>query len=282
MKFSAFEVNNIDHLLRDAAEGELRLMIAAQVFEPVEHESVVQAVVDRIETMIVDGVLKGGARLPSEREMSDAFRVSRPKLREALQILESRNLLTIRHGDGTYIAELTGRAMSPAMLALYARHGEAFHDYLEYRREQEAFATRLAAQRATTADRERLEAVREDLEAAWKADDREAEWEADARLHSAVVDASHNTTLIHMMASVFDLTRRGIFYNRDLLRSIDGTGRKLLDQHLEIIDAIQAGDPQRGERAARAHLDFVEQSIHLGRELQRREQRARMRLNSEG
>ena len=84
------------------------------------------------------------------------------------------------------------------------------------------------------------------------------------------------------MASVFDLTRRGIFYNRDLLRSIDGTGRKLLDQHLEIIDAIQAGDPQRSERAARDHLDFVEQSIHLGREQQRREQRARMRLNSEG
>ncbi|GGF81070.1 GntR family transcriptional regulator [Paracoccus acridae] len=257
-------------------------MIAAKVFEPVEHESVVQAVVDRIETMIVDGILKGGARLPSEREMSDAFQVSRPKLREALQVLESRNLVTIRHGDGTYIAELTGRAMSPAMLALYARHGEAFHDYLEYRREQEAFSARLAAQRATPADKERLAAIRDDLQIAWKADDREGEREADARLHSAVVDASHNTTLIHMMASVFDLTRRGIFYNRDLLRSIDGTGRKLLDQHLEIIDAIQAGDPQRSEKAARDHLDFVEQSIHLGREQQRREQRARMRLNSEG
>jgi GntR family transcriptional repressor for pyruvate dehydrogenase complex len=63
------------------------------------------------------------------------------------------------------------------------------------------------------------------------------------------------------------------------LRSIDSTGRKLLDQHLEIIDAIQASDSNRGERAARAQLDFVEQSIHLSRELQRRERRARMRLN---
>lgn len=255
-------------------------MIAVDVFEPIDHESVVQMVVDKIETMIVDGVLKGGARLPSEREMADAFHVSRPKLREALQILESRNLVTVRHGDGTYIAELTGRAMSPAMLALYARHGEAFHDYLEYRREQEAFATRLAAQRATAADKERLAAIRDELRAAWNAQDREAEQEADFRLHSAVVDASHNTTLIHMMASVFDLTRRGIFYNRDLLRSIDGTGRKLLDQHLEIIAAIEAGDAALADNAARDHLDFVEQSIRLGRELQRRERRARMRLNS--
>uniref|UniRef100_UPI002355D0BE FadR/GntR family transcriptional regulator n=1 Tax=Paracoccus sphaerophysae TaxID=690417 RepID=UPI002355D0BE len=116
--------------------------------------------------------------------------------------------------------------------------------------------------------------------AAWEADDREAEQEADFRLHSAIVDASHNTTLIHMMASVFDLTRRGIFYNRDLLRSIDGTGRKLLDQHLAIIAAIEAGDAALADNAARDHLDFVEQSIRLGRELQRRERRARMRLNS--
>ena len=115
---------------------------------------------------------------------------------------------------------------------------------------------------------------------AWDAQDREAEQEADFRLHSAVVDASHNTTLIHMMASVFDLTRRGIFYNRDLLRSIDGTGRKLLDQHLGIIAAIEAGDAALADKAARDHLDFVEQSIRLGRELQRRERRARMRLNS--
>ena len=235
---------------------------------------------DKIERMIFVGVLKGGARLPSEREMADAFHVPRPKLREALQVLESRNLVTVRHGDGTYIAELTGRAMSPAMLALYARHGEAFHDYLEYRREQEAFATRLAAQRATAADKERLAAIRDELRAAWDAQDREAEQEADFRLHSAVVDASHNTTLIHMMASVFDLTRRGIFYNRDLLRSIDGTGRKLQHQHLEIIAAIEAGDAALADKAARDHLDFVEQSIRLGRELQRRERRARMRLNS--
>lgn len=255
-------------------------MIAAQVFEPIDHESVVEAVVSRIETMIVDGVLKDGTRLPSEREMAQAFGVSRPKLREALQVLEGRNLVSVRHGDGTYVAELTGRAMSPAMLALYARHGEAFYDYLEYRREQEGFAARLAAQRATAADKERLASIRDELQAAWAAGDADAEQEGDFRLHGAVVDASHNTTLIHMMASVFDLTRRGIFYNRDLLRSIDGTGRKLLDQHLEIIGAIEAGDAARAETAARAHLDFVEQSIRLGQELQRRERRARMRLNS--
>jgi len=206
--------------------------------------------------------------------------VSRPKLREALQVLEGRNLVTVRHGDGTYIAELTGRAMSPAMLALYARHGEAFHDYLEYRREQEGFAARLAAGRATQTDRDRLARIGADLERAWAEDDADASREADFALHGAVVDASHNTTLIHMMASVYDLTRRGIFYNRDLLRSIDGSGRMLLDQHLAIVAAIDAGDAAQAEAAARAHIDFVEESVRAGRERQRREQRARLRMKS--
>lgn len=255
-------------------------MIATEVFEPIDHESVVEAVVGQIESMIVDGVLKDGARLPSERELAEALGVSRPKLREALQVLEDRDLVTVRHGDGTYIAELTGRAMSPAMLALYARHGEAFFDYLEYRREQEAFATRLAAERATRTDRERLAQIREELERSWAEEDADASLDADFRLHSAVADASHNTTLIHMMASVYDLTRRGIFYNRDLLKSMDGAGRKLLDQHLEIIDSILAADPGRGERAARAHIDFVEESVRMGLEQQRREQRAQQRMKS--
>ncbi|SEO43892.1 transcriptional regulator, GntR family [Paracoccus alcaliphilus] len=255
-------------------------MIAKEVFEPIDHASIVDVVVGKVETMIVDGILKEGVRLPSERELAEAFGVSRPKLREALQILEDRNLVTVRHGDGTFVAELTGRAMSPAMLSLYARHGDALYDYLEYRREQEGFASRLAAQRATQADKFRLAAVRADLEQSWESEDPDAAREADFRLHVAVVDASHNTTLIHMMASVYDLTRKGIFYNRDLLRTMDNSGRDLLEQHLEIIDAIIAGDAERAEKAARNHIDFVEHSLRLGQELQRRERRAAMRMNS--
>lgn len=240
-------------------------------FEPIGHESIAAAIVDQIETMIVEGVLKEGRKLPSERELAEALGVSRPKLREALQVLESRGLVTVRHGEGSFIASLTGRAMSPALLALYARHGEAFYDYLEYRREQEAFASRLAAERATNSDRERLLEIVEVLKETWENDDPEGSQEADFRLHAAVVDASQNTTLIHMMGSVYDLTRQGVFYNRRYLRSMDGTGKALLDQHIEIADAIIAGDPQRADKVARDHMNFVEESFRKGQAQSRRE-----------
>ena len=240
-------------------------------FEPVGHDSIADAVVEQIESLIVDGVLREGRKLPAERELSEIMKVSRPKIREALQTLETRGLITVRHGEGSFVAPLTGRAMSPALLSLYARHGDAFYDYLEYRREQEAFAARLAASRATSADCDRLRSILEDMQKAWSDDDHEASRDADFRLHAAVVDASQNTMLIHMMASIYDLTRQGVFYNRDFLRSMDGSGKHLLDQHVELANAILDGDPERAERAARDHMDFVERSFRTGLEQQRRE-----------
>lgn len=246
-------------------------------FEPVGHESVADAAVDQIESMIVDGILKEGRKLPSERELAEAMGISRPKLREALQVLEARGLINVRHGEGSFVATLTGNAMSPALLSLYARHGTAFYDYLEYRREQEAFACRLAAMRATKPDKERLNEILRRMIHAWEEGDLESGKEADFNLHVAVVDASQNTTLIHMMASVYDLTRQGVFYNRDFLRTLDGVGKKLLDQHIEIVEAICSGDPDRAEKAARSHMDFVEASFRQTRAQQEREARAAKR-----
>ena len=60
---------------------------------------------DRIESMILDGSLELGEKLPAERELAKKFDVSRPSLREAIQRLESKGLLTRRQGGGTYVKE---------------------------------------------------------------------------------------------------------------------------------------------------------------------------------
>ncbi|MCT4656039.1 MAG: FadR family transcriptional regulator [Cohaesibacter sp.] len=246
-------------------------------FEAIGHESVAKAVVEQIETMIMHGILKEGRKLPSERELAESMQVSRPKLREALQHMEKEGLITVKHGEGAFVAKLIGSAMSPALLNLYTRHGDAFYDYLEYRREQEGFASRLAAKRATSSDKDRLKAIMDKLQTSWETGDEDASSEADFQFHAAVVDASQNTTLIHMMASIYELTRHGLFYNREFLRSIDGSGKRLLEQHLAIGNAILEGDAEKAEEAARAHIDFVEESFRHGQEQSIRETRAQKR-----
>ncbi|NOD93360.1 FCD domain-containing protein [Ruegeria sp. HKCCD4884] len=252
-------------------------MSTKAIFEPVGHESLADAVVSQIEDLIASGILKQGRKLPSERDLAEMLRVSRPKLREALAALEERGLVTTQHGEGTFVAALTGQAMLPALLSLYERHEPAFFDYLEYRREQEGFAARLAARRATKADKERIAEILAENQRAWEENDALASREADFALHSAIVDASQNATLIHMMASIYELTKQGVFYNRSFLKSIDGSGKKLLEQHLELGQAVIDSDEERAEQAAFAHIDFVEDSFKLGIEQQRREAMAEKR-----
>lgn len=252
-------------------------MHAEKLFDPIAHESVVDLVVGQIEDMIVQGVLPEGVRLPSERELAERLDVSRPKVREALKRLADDGLLEVRHGDGTFVAALSGHAMAPALIALYARHGRAFYDYLEYRREQEGFAARQAARRASSADREEIARLLVELERAHEVDDEQASLTADIGFHAAIVAASHNALLVHMMTSIYDLTRRGVFYNRAFLRTVDGTGERLLRQHRDIAEAVMGGQADRAETAARDHLDFVEASFRIGEERGRYERQARKR-----
>ncbi|MGH1463952.1 MAG: FadR/GntR family transcriptional regulator [Cognatishimia sp.] len=230
------------------------------LFQPINQSSVVQAITDQIETLILNGILRDGARLPSERDLAERMNVSRPKVREAIKQLEQNGLIVVRHGEGNFIAQLLGTAMSDALIQLYARHTSAFHDYLEFRLEQERFAARLAAERATVHDRTILKEVIKILDQAHKDDDPVASEQADIQFHSAIVDAGHNSLLVHTMSSIYELSKQNIFYNRAMLRSIDGTGEILLQQHHEICDAIIERDPDAAADAAVRHIEFVRKS----------------------
>ena len=83
-------------------------MPKATILDPIDHDSVAEAVIAQIEGVILAGVLKSGQQLPSERELAEQS-VSRPKIRAAIQTLEERGLLIVKHGEGTFVAALTGR-----------------------------------------------------------------------------------------------------------------------------------------------------------------------------
>ncbi|MCF6304139.1 MAG: FadR family transcriptional regulator [Rhodobacteraceae bacterium] len=242
-----------------------------KVFEPIETGSVAESVVHQIEAMIVSGILREGTKLPSERALSELLNVSRPKLREALKQLEKDNLLVVKQGERSEIAPLTGAAMTPAFQELYGRHPSALFDFLEYRREQESFAAGLAAKRATNADKEIITEILAEMERSRAAKDFKAEHLADVQFHSAIVAASNNSTLIHMMASIYQLTKRGVFSNRQFLRTTKGVGQKIHEQHCDIAKHIFNGNAEAASAAARFHLDFVEQSIRTGQERATRE-----------
>ncbi|MBL1241911.1 MAG: FCD domain-containing protein [OCS116 cluster bacterium] len=232
------------------------------LFEPIDADKVADLVVDQIERHIISGILSAEQKLPAERELAEQFNISRPKLREALQVLEQRGLVEVRKSGGTFISKLIMPSMAPAMAQLYSRHREAIYDFLEYRSEQESFAAHLAAQKATSYDKNIITDIIKKMEAAHELKNPSLEAELDIKLHHSIVEAAHNSVLVHMMRSTYGLINQGVFYNREFLYKKPGTRKKLLDQHRNIAYAIIDGTPEAAAAAAEAHMQFVMTSIH--------------------
>ena len=227
------------------------------LFEPIGSDPLAERVAAQVESHILNGVLKEGAQLPGERELAGQLEVSRPKVREALRLLEDRGLIRIVAGEGAFVATLSGPAMSPALIALYTRHPAALDDHLEYRRHQEAFAARLAAERATQNDHVRLARLVDAMNEAHAGGERSRASELDSDFHMAIVEASYNRTLIHTMTALYELNRSAVFFSRMELLTSATVAAELLTQHGAIAAAIIAGDADAAARLSAEHIDYV-------------------------
>jgi len=250
-------------------------------FEKVTPEKLSTAVTRQIEKLILRGILRPGERLPAERELAEKLGVSRPSLREAVADLQKKGLLTARAGAGIYVADVLGSAFSPALIRLFAEHDEAVFDYIGFRRDLEGLAACRAARLASDTDLRVIQTVMDKMEAAHKKTNPADEARLDAEFHMAIIEASHNVIMLHMMRSMFQLLREGVFYNRQVMFRQRTTRGALLDQHRRINAAIQARDPDAAREAVDAHLAYVEKALSDQQKADRNEAIARQRFEHE-
>lgn len=250
-------------------------------FRPVETERLAQSVVRQIELLILRGLLRPGERLPPERELAERMGVSRPSLREAIAELQDRGLLTARPGAGIFVAEMLGSAFSEALVNLFSSHREALFDYIDFRRDLEGMAAERAARHGSETDLKVIGAVFAKMEAAHDKRNPADEAALDAEFHLAIIEASHNIVMLHMMRAMFDLLKAGVFYNRQQLFRNRATRDALLAQHRTIHDAIQARDAQAARAAAERHMTYVETTLTDLARAERHEEVARLRYEHE-
>lgn len=250
-------------------------------FQKVHSEKLSQSVVRQIELLILRGILRPGERLPSERDLADRLGVSRPSLRDAVADLQDRGLLTTRAGAGIFVAEVLGSAFSEALVQLFASHEEAVFDYLAFRRDMEGLAAERAAGSGSDTDLKVVDAIFRKMEIAHAKRDPTDEARLDAEFHMAIIEASHNVIMLHMMRSMYELLREGVFYNRQIMFRQRVTRDMLLDQHRTINSALQARDPTAARAAVEAHLTYVEQALAEQHKAERHEEIARQRYEHE-
>jgi GntR family transcriptional repressor for pyruvate dehydrogenase complex len=250
-------------------------------FQPVTPERLPAAVSRQIEKLILRGILRPGERLPAERDLAEKLGVSRPSVREAVTDLQDKGLLTTRAGAGIYVADVLGSALSDALIRLFADHDEAVFDYISFRRDLEGLAAQRAAQFASDTDLQVIQALMDKMEAAHRKTNPADEARIDAEFHMAIIEASHNVIMLHMMRSMFQLMREGVFYNRMVMFKRRTTRDTLLGQHRVINAALQAREPDGARKAVEAHLSYVEQSLADHKKAERNERVARQRFEHE-
>ena len=250
-------------------------------FHKVTPEKLSNSVVRQIEQMVLRGILRPGERLPSERDLADKLGVSRPSLRDAIADLAERGLLVSRAGSGVFVAEVLGSAFSPALTQLFSTHEEAVFDYISFRRDIEGLAAERAATFGSETDLKLIATIFGKMELAHQKRDPSDEAQLDAEFHMAIIEASHNVIMLHMLRSMFELLRQGVFYNRQVMFRNRMTRDQLLDQHRAINAAIQARDPGAARAAVAAHMAYVEQAFHDQMRAEKHESIARQRLEQE-
>ena len=119
------------------------------------------------------------------------------------------------------------------------------------------------------------------MEAAHQKRDPTDEARLDADFHLSIIESSHNVIMLHMMRSMYELLRNGVFYNRQKMFQQRTTRFELLAQHEVINHAIQRRDPAAARQAVEAHLDYVAKSQKNQRNSDKNEKIAKQRFEHE-
>lgn len=204
---------------------------------------------EEILRVIRDRELTPGDRLPSERELAELLRVSRPSVREALKSLETEGRLDVVHGRGVFVAEPATRRRLRESLARIE------HDLSELFLMREVLEVPAARWAAEQQDVKALAAVRHSydaLEKAWRQNpvDYDELQVLDAAFHLCIVRASGNRFMEQAQGVLNDMLCQGM---RTTLQ-VPGRARRSRTDHRRILDALLASDGAAAARAARSHV----------------------------
>ncbi len=199
---------------------------------------------------IVSGRLAPGTKLSPERVLAHEFGLSRPVVREVLRGLQEKGLVDILPARGTFVREPSTIDGARSLESYYRRRNATAREVMESRLMTETHTARLAAARATAADVEVLQRCLTDCETADNVIDRAR---YDIAFHGLLARASHNTVIETMFGSIASLTFE-LMLRSHADPQVMSQG---LPYHRSILEAVQAGDPDRAERAMRDHLGLA-------------------------
>jgi GntR family transcriptional repressor for pyruvate dehydrogenase complex len=209
-------------------------------------------VVNHIRTLLENGTLQPGEKIPSERDFARSLKISRASLRTGINYLAAMGVLKVRHGVGTFVADGPAEFDKASLRIMGALHGFQSWQMFEARLILESHLAELAAERS---QQEHHAALSEEVAEMFAAIDSPSEYLVhDVLFHRIISQASGNPILAALMETItsalYDDRRKTVERSLDL--------RESAEMHREIYRAIRSGKPAEARKLMEQHLRMAE------------------------
>ena len=201
---------------------------------PIARVSLHDAIVNRLRDMIIEGELPPGSRI-HETQMGQRLGVSRTPLREAIKFLASEGLVELVPTRGAVVRQFNAKDIKDMLLVL---------------RTLESLAGRLACERASDEQIAHISAMHDQMMAYYKERKRLEYYKLNQSIHSAIVALSDNEPLAYTHSMLQGRLKRVRFVGHQG----EENWAKAIEEHEEIIKALQARDSKRLSDIIEQHL----------------------------
>lgn len=225
--------------------------------QPIKKNNVSVEVMQQIKDNILRGEWKPGSKIPSENELKAMFGVSRNTVRGALQQLIALNILSSKHGGGTFVNELSPGMYMNALIPALMLDKDGVLEMLEFRKVIEVEGVKLAARRAMEEDIRELEQIIESMNAMTdgKYDTHTFAIE-DSRFHEVLVRCARNSVLM----KVYMIIKELLLSNQVEIQKLIGP-TLAFKYHPLILDAVKRRDHAAASKLMEEHIQVtIEQS----------------------
>lgn len=225
---------------------------------PTRPQKLSAALADQIIKLIADQSLEQGDRLPNEAELSERLGAGRSSVREAMKLLASRNIVTIKQGSGTYVSQSPGMVEDPLGLTFIPDKLKLSSDLLEVRLLLEPAIASLAATRAGNGQAAHISELADEVEGLILAGEPHAE--RDAEFHRAIAEATGNIVVPRLVPVINSAVPLFIDMTHGTL------AQETIDTHRAVANAITAHDGAAAHDAMYLHLVYNRAEIrkHTG------------------
>jgi len=227
------------------------------LFSTVTPRKIPDVVYKQLVSLIANGRLKPGAKLPSERDMAADMGVSRQSIREAINKARTMGLIEVRQGGSTVVVSSVKEHLKTPLSIILEEQAEKIFEFLEIRKLFEGWCAATAASTAKAVD---LRVMMEQLKQMSRLEPGGTAWEkADLGFHSAIAAASHNLIAMHIMEGLKSSFNSYFKAKKFAL----GPERKdlLFHQHAGIFEAVKKRDARQAKVRMLEHLEYVEEVI---------------------